>query len=192
MITGIIMASGFSNRMGKDKLLIEINGKKIIEWVIIALKDSNLDEIILVYRTEEIKKIGESYGIKTVFNPNAHLGQSQSVIHGVSKSKGDCYMFFVGDQPFISTKLINDLIEEHKKNPIKIVIPYYQDKINMPILFPADFKEDLLKVTGDKGGREIIQKNPSRIKKVEIQDKSLIIDIDTIEDYDNWCKMPQH
>ena len=75
MITGIIMASGFSNRMGKDKLLIEINGKKIIEWVIIALKDSNLDEIILVYRTEEIKKIGESYGIKTVLNPNAHLGQ---------------------------------------------------------------------------------------------------------------------
>ena len=101
-------------------------------------------------------------------------------------------MFFVGDQPFISTRLINDLIEEHKKNPSNIVIPYYQDKINMPILFPSDFKEDLLKVTGDKGGREIIQKNPSKIRKVEIQDEFLIIDIDTIEDYDNWCKMPQH
>lgn len=191
MITGIIMASGFSNRMGRDKLLIEINGKKIIEWVIEALKDSNLDEIILVYRTDEIKKIAESYGIKTVFNPNAHLGQSQSVILGVSISKGDCFMFFVGDQPFISTELINNLIEEHKKNPSKIVIPYYQDKINMPILFPSDFKEDLLKVKGDKGGREIIQKNPSKIKKVEIQEQSLVIDIDTIEDYDIWCKMPQ-
>lgn len=192
MVTGIILASGFSNRMGRDKLLIEINGKRIIEWVIEALKASNLDDIILVYRTEEVKKIAESYCLRTVYNPKAHLGQSQSVILGLEHCKGDCcFMFFVGDQPFISSQLINDLIDEHKRNPSKIVIPYYQDKINMPILFPPDFREDLLKVKGDKGGREIIQKNPSKIKKVEIQDQSLVIDIDTIEDYDIWCKMPQ-
>ncbi|MBC8587905.1 nucleotidyltransferase family protein [Paratissierella segnis] len=182
MITGIVMASGFSNRMGKDKLLIEINGKKIIEWVLEAVKASNLNEIILIYRTKEIKRIADSYGIKTVYNPNAHLGQSQSVILGVENSKSDTYMFFVCDQPFISSELINNLIEEYNESPSKIVIPYYQGKINMPIIFPPDFKEDLLKVEGDKGGREIIHKNPTRIKKVEVQDEILLKDIDTIED----------
>lgn len=192
MITGIILASGFSNRMGQDKLLIEIDGKKIIERVIEALLASDLDDIILIYRTEEIKNIAKSYGIKTIYNPDAHLGQSQSVKLGVEHCEGDCcYMFFVGDQPFINAELINNLIKEHKKNPYKIVAPYYQGKINMPILFPEDLKEDLLKVQGDKGGREIIQKNPDRIKKFEIKDKSLIIDIDTIEDFDIWCKISQ-
>lgn len=182
MITGIIMASGFSKRMGRDKLLIEINGKKIIERVIETLMDSNLDEIILIYRTEEVRKIAESYGIKTVYNPNAHLGQSQSVVLGVENSRYDTYMFFVCDQPFLSFELINDLIEEYNKSPSNIVIPCYQDKINMPIIFPMDFKEDLLNVEGDKGGREIIHKNPTRVKKVEVQDEILVKDIDTIED----------
>lgn len=193
MVTGIIMAAGFSNRMGRDKLLIEINGKKIIEWVIEALKESNLDDIILVYRSEEIKDIADSYGIKTVYNPRAYLGQSQSVILGIENCEGNCcFMFFVGDQPFISSQLINELIDEHNKNPSTIVIPYFHDKISMPILFPPDYRKELLKVKGDKGGREIIQRNPSKIKKVEIQDESLIIDIDTIEDYDIWCKDKNH
>ena len=59
MITGIIMASGFSKRMKTDKLTIEIEGMKIIERVIEATISSKLDKIILVYRTEEIRLIGE-------------------------------------------------------------------------------------------------------------------------------------
>ena len=75
MITGIILASGFSNRMGHNKLLIEVDGIKVIERVINACKKSLVDEIILIYRLEELKVLGEMHGIKTIFNPNAHLGQ---------------------------------------------------------------------------------------------------------------------
>src|SRR5699024_5558307 len=188
MTSGIIMASGFSRRMGKDKLLLEIEGKKIVEYVIEAAKKSDLNEIILVYRTREIRDIGEKYNIKTVYNPKAHLGQSQSVILGVeNSSSNNSYMFLVGDQPFTDYKLINKLIRKHIENEGKIVIPFSNGNINMPIIFPKLFKEDLLNVKGDKGGREIIQDNPDSIVSVNIENQKLLKDIDTIEEYSDWC-----
>ena len=184
MVTGIIMASGFSNRMGKNKLLMEIQGEKVIDRVIKACKNSLLDEIILVYRLDEIKEIGLSHGIKTVYNPDAKKGQSASVIHGVKNSKeGNGFMFLVADQPFLDSRVINSLIDEYKKDNRMIVIPYYCNKFGMPIIFPPVYKDDLLGVKGDKGGREIIQGN-EMVKRIYYEDAILGIDIDTIQDYD--------
>lgn len=183
MITGIIMASGFSNRMGKNKLLMEIVGEKVLERVIKSCKNSLLDEIILVYRLDEIKEIGLKYGIKTVYNPDAQKGQSASVIHGVKNSKeGNAFMFLVADQPFLSPEVINTLIEEYKKDRRMIVIPYYCNKFGMPIIFPPIYKDDLLGVKGDKGGREIINGN-EMVKRIYYEDALLGMDIDTIDDY---------
>ncbi len=56
MITGIILASGFSNRMKRDKLLMEIEGIPMVERVIQSSIKSKLDEVILVYRVNEVKK----------------------------------------------------------------------------------------------------------------------------------------
>ena len=125
MITGIIQASGFSRRMKRDKLLMKIEGIPMVERVIQSGKESLLDEIILIYRTEEVKKIGERYKIKTFYNPNAYLGQSEGVKLGVEKSQNsEAYMFLMGDQPFITSSLINKLIEEYKKTGAEIVVPY--------------------------------------------------------------------
>ena len=183
MITGIIMASGFSSRMEKNKLLLEVDGIKIIERVITSCKNSLLDEIILVYRLAEIKDIGESYGIKTVFNPLAHLGQSSAVILGVKSSKpSNGYMFLVGDQPFLKTQVINRLIQEYSKDDRMIIVPYYNEHIGMPIIFPNRHKDDLLIVKGDKGGREIIENNEHFVKRIYFKDELSGMDIDTMED----------
>lgn len=183
MISGIILGSGFSKRMKTNKLIIEVDGTSIIERVINAAKESLLDEIILVYRTEEIKKIGEKHNIKTLYNANAHLGQSESVKLGIKES-GDCegYMFLVGDQPFLNKDVIDRLIKTYRENPKMIVVPFFNNAFGMPIIFPSYFKEDLLKIQGDKGGREIIQGNPHLLKKVHFRDEILGFDVDTIED----------
>lgn len=183
MITGIILASGFSNRMGQNKLLIEVDGIKVIERVINSCKNSLLDEIILIYRDEELKELGKNQGIKTVYNPNAHLGQSAAVILGVESSKDlNAFMFIVGDQPYLDTNVINRTIEEYRKDTNRIVVPYYNQKFGMPIIFPNCYKADLLKVKGDKGGREIIDSNMNLVNKVYIDNELLGIDIDTIDD----------
>jgi len=185
MITGIIMASGFSKRMGENKLLVEVEGTKLIERVIESCKKSILDEIILIYRLDEVKDIGNKHGIKTIFNPNANLGQSAAVILGVENSKdSDAYMFIVGDQPYLDPLVINRLIEEYRKDKKMIVVPYYNFEFGMPIVFPKYYKDQLLKVKGDKGGNEIIRNTKELVKKIHFKNELLGVDIDTLEDLD--------
>ncbi|HSH36327.1 nucleotidyltransferase family protein [Schnuerera sp.] len=184
MITGIIMAAGFSKRMGEDKLLMEIDGVNMVERVIGSCKNSILDEIILIYRKEEVGKIGEKHQIKTAYNPNAHLGQSESMKLGIKATKtSDAYMFLTGDQPFVTSELIDRLIDEYKKSEYSIVVPYYNGRNGTPTIFSSIYKEELLEVEGDKGGRDIIKKNISSVKKVIITDEKLGFDVDTPKDF---------
>jgi molybdenum cofactor cytidylyltransferase len=185
MITGIILASGFSRRMKEDKLLMEINGMKMVERVIRSCKKSSLDRIILIYRKEKVKNIGSRYGVKTLYNPNAHLGQSEGLKLGVKETKNSqAYMFLVGDQPFITSRLIDELINEYKKGLASIIVPYYNGKNGTPTIFSSIYKDELLSIEGDKGGRDIIRNNPSSIKKVIIDDGRLGLDMDTPEDFE--------
>ena len=94
MITGIILASGFSRRMKKDKLLLEVGGMPLVERVIKACWESNLDEIILVYRREEVANIGKKYNVKTIYNANAHLGQSEGLNWESKRQKSFCLYVF--------------------------------------------------------------------------------------------------
>jgi len=177
MITGIILASGFSRRMKRDKLLIKVDRESIIERVIKACINSKLDDVILVYRSKEVKEIGEKY------NKDAYLGQSQALKLGMNEAiEANDYMFLVGDQPFLTSEIINILIEEYYNSNLPILVPYYNGIRGMPMIISSIFKEELLKITGDKGGRDIVEKNIFRVKKVYIKEEKIGMDIDTPED----------
>jgi len=186
MITGIILASGFSRRMQAEKLLLAVDGTPMVERVIQAARASLLDEVVLVYQNENIKKAGEKYGIKTVFNERADAGQSASIKSGIAaaSSGADGFMFLVGDQPFINAATINLLIAAFKQAPHDIIIPVYNGKRGNPVIFPATLKDALHTLKGDQGGRVLIEKMPERVKLVTIEDERLGIDVDTEEDYE--------
>lgn len=186
MITGIIMASGFSRRMGKNKLLMDFKGKKLIEYIIEAASQSDLDQVILVYRDEKIKELASGSRVKTIYNNRAHLGQSQSVVLGVENSLDSSYMFFAGDQPFIDKDLINELVELHKESPDHILRPFYKDRFYMPTIFPNSFRSELLKLEGDKGARDLIKANPQLTRKLQLENPDKLVDLDTQEDFDYW------
>ncbi|MBW2554165.1 MAG: NTP transferase domain-containing protein, partial [Deltaproteobacteria bacterium] len=76
MITGIILASGFSRRMEDEKLLLKVDDVPMVERVIKAAHASLIDEIILIYRRDAINALANQYGIKAVLNPHAEKGQS--------------------------------------------------------------------------------------------------------------------
>lgn len=184
MITGIILASGFSRRMKRDKLTMEIKDIPMVERVIMACKASKLDEIILVYRTEEVREIGIRNGIKTVYNPKAYLGQSEGMKLGIKAAKdNNALMFLVGDQPFINHKLIDKLMETHLENEYSIIVPYYNGKQGMPTIFPFIYKRELMNIDGDKGGRDIINREEGNVKRVYLKDEKLGMDIDNMEEF---------
>jgi molybdenum cofactor cytidylyltransferase len=186
MISGIILASGFSKRMEKEKLLLPVGGVALVERVIRAAQASRLDEVILIYQKKEIEKIGRKYGIKTVYNGRAGEGQSAAIKLGIHTAhpETDAFMFMVGDQPFLNPSTINILIDTNRSDPHSIIVPVYNGLRGNPVLFPSELKDLLLALDGDRGGRVLIDSMPERVKLVSIDEEMLGTDIDTDGDYE--------
>lgn len=189
-MNGIILASGFSRRMGRNKLVMNIGDELIIEKVIKTIKKSNMSKIILVGREEEIINIGINEGIKTIKNDLAINGQSESIKLGLKEADlNHNYMFFCGDQPFIDEEIVNKLIKVSSQNSENIIIPKFKDKTGSPIIFPISLKKELESLKGDMGGREVIKNNKDKIKYVGINNSLFLQDIDTIKEYEEFIKL---
>lgn len=186
MVTGVIMASGFSSRMKADKLLLKINEITLIERVIAASSQSKLKDIVLVYRRDEVRDIADKYGIKAIKNNNADRGQSESIKLGLSNLSSDSkgIMFIVSDQPFLDSDTIDKIINEFEKNSESIIIPKYNNKKGNPTIFPTYLKDDFYMLEGDVGGKALIDKNPKLVKYVDIENYIAGIDMDTKEEYE--------
>lgn len=190
-ISGIILASGLSKRMGENKLLLPVGGIAVIERVIKAASGSMLAEVVLVCTDEEIASIGRRYGATIVNNPAPQLGQSQSVVHGTSNSQPDLegLMFLVGDQPFITSSIIDSLIESFSKGKYSAAVPRYNGHRGNPVIFSSELREKLLGLSGDAGGRSILDGLDGGIAVVEFDSAVMGLDMDTHEEYEAVLKL---
>ncbi|MZQ75330.1 MAG: NTP transferase domain-containing protein [Peptoclostridium sp.] len=186
MISGIVMASGFSRRMGADKLLFEFGERTVVERVIAAAVISELDEVIVVCRDSAVLTIAESLGASAVVNENAQLGQSESIRLGVisANSEANGLMFIAADMPLLESRVIDMLIHEFSMNIESIVVPLYDGVRGNPAIFPASLKEELMSLSGDEGGRAIIEKFSERVIFVETGNSLSGMDIDTKGDFE--------
>lgn len=179
-LDGVILGAGFSKRMGFNKLLLKIeNGKDMIDILIEKMDLLPLKEVIFIGREMAVK--GEGKKIRYIENGNAHLGQSESVKLGALNSRDEGIMFFPGDQPYIALDSLKNLIWEFQKTN-RITFPYVEKKRFSPVIFPRRYREELMKLEGDTGGREIIQKNRNFLNAVEFKDSLEFRDIDNPED----------
>jgi len=187
MISAILLAAGESKRMGEPKLLMPFGQNTIVEQAIDNLLGSAVDEVIVVvgYRAEEVIKTIGAKPVKVVINPDYEQGVSTSIIAGLKlvDSRARVVMLALGDQPLINSQTINRLIEEFYNRDKGIAIPTYRGRRGHPIIFAIKYKEKLLELKGDIGGRQIVRDHPDDILEVAVNSKSIISDIDTIGDY---------
>ncbi len=189
MKTGaVIMASGFSRRMGENKLLLEYEGKTFIENTVGKILECGFDKVILVTSHKEVEQILENYvknrnDFLIVINKNPAFGLSESIKTGLKELREcDVCMFFTGDQPGLTLDTIKRILAEAEKD--KIIIPKYSGKNGMPTAFGSDFFDELMKLKGDSGGKQIMDSHRKNIEYVEINDPLEGFDIETSEDYE--------
>ena len=193
-ISAVIMASGFSKRMGENKLLLKYMGMSFIENTIKKVLESGFYEINLVTSHNEIENIYrnllETNGFKKeknhnfiiTKNHNSDKGINESIKLGVKNLKPcDAYMFFTADQPKLSTETIKYIMSKAEID--KIIIPKYNNENGSPTIFGGNFKDNLLYLEGDTGGKQIVQENKGKVKYLDIKNVEEGIDIDTQEEY---------
>ncbi len=200
----IILAAGSSSRMGggRHKLLLPLGTRPVLAHVLDATLASQARPIIVVlgHQADQVRTQIADYtatqSIMIVENPGYLEGMSTSLRTGLQtlaslgykkklreSTQVDSALVILGDQPLITPKIIDALIEARKHTGKRIIAPIYDGKRGNPILFAADLFPELLEVTGDEGGRSIIERHRTDVATVELDCAALTYDVDTWDAY---------
>jgi molybdenum cofactor cytidylyltransferase len=189
MISAVVLAAGSAQRMGEQKLLLPLRGKPVLQWVLESVLASDVAEVVCVVRNLELlpPRISmRNEKMLWVINNEADRGQSTSVITGLwaADPNSEGVLFVVGDQPMIRAELINALIGRFEKTSALIVAPRYNGQTRNPVLFRREIFAELLEISGDRGGRALIERHAEETEFVEWQDEVSFMDLDVREDYE--------
>lgn len=183
MIAVVIMASGYSRRMGQDKLKTNLLGKPMLQWVIEAAKGATTEHLAVIYRDPDILTICETCGVSAVYNADAQEGQSASIRLAVRRfPEAQAYLFLAGDQPLITPKTLLQILERYRQEQPDIISAAWQGKRTLPALFSHCLAADLLKLKGDQGGRALIESGRFQVLYQELCGEQERWDIDTLEE----------
>ena len=159
-----------------------------MEHTVDTANDANANPVIVVLGANAalLEKEIEEKKVHIVENKEWKEGMASSVRSGLSTllrvaPSSDAVIIMVCDQPFVSSSLINELINTQKNTGKPIVTSQYEKAIGPPALFYKTVFHDLLALKGDAGARKIIEQRNSDIAFVLFRQGT--IDIDTEADY---------
>jgi len=190
----IILAAGSSSRLGQPKQLLEYNGVTLLRNII--AQASGIVHAAIVVVTGANREAIESelqYGAVTVYhNSNWAQGMGSSIAVGlhhllkIQPNIKSC-IFTVCDQPFITSQVFQDLIEQHIITGKGIVASAYAETLGTPMLFSHTHFNVLLNLSGQDGAKKLLQLYQDDVASVSFEKGAT--DIDTLSDYDNLINL---
>jgi molybdenum cofactor cytidylyltransferase len=191
MITAILLAAGQSKRLKDENKLTKLfKGKPLINHILYSLIKSKVNKIIIVLGFEHLKiktKLLKNKKINFVVNKNYKKGMSSSIKTGLKKlpknSKG--FLIVLGDMPNITKTTINKICLSIIRSDKEIILPKFKNKTGNPIGFKYSMIKNIYKIKGDRGAKNIIKKNNKKIKFLNINSKSILINLNTKRNFSN-------
>lgn len=191
-VTAVILASGFARRMGQQKLLLPLaDGVPMVRHVVETALRTSASRVLLVApaTTSEIAAACAELPVQVVGNAHPEEGMSASVRAAArvlcTDSACSGAVFLLGDMPDVQGADIDAVMDAYVRTGSPIIQACYRGTYGHPVLFGRSLFAELLEVTGDHGGRDVIARHRDARHAVHM-DADLPPDIDTPEDYEAW------
>ncbi|MFY4813650.1 nucleotidyltransferase family protein [Haloarcula sp. AONF1] len=186
-VGGVILAAGQSSRYKSgNKLLATVGGTAVVRHVAETACESSLSDVVAIlgYEGVAVAEALEGLSLSVQHNDEYATGQSASVRHGVDyaqESDWEAALFLLGDMPFVRAETIERLLEAYRTGTATVVVPEHDGRRGNPVLFDNCHFDALASVSGDRGGRDIIE-TTERTAFIEVEDPGVHWDIDTDAD----------
>jgi len=188
----IILAAGPSSRMQQPKQLLAYGNQSLLMHTIAEAQKSLMPVVVVLGAySEEIMADISDLEIDVVVNKNWKSGMASSIKAGIEKAKAiyenmQNSILAVCDQPYISSLLFQELVDEKKRTAKNIVACSYANTFGTPCLFDKKYFDELLQLKGDHGAKHLLQKCSQDVASIHFEKGQ--VDVDTKSDYEELLK----
>lgn len=176
-VGAVLLAAGSARRMGDDKLLADLGGK--------ALALHAFDAILAAGFVKPIVALAPGHALAPLLEGRARIVEVADHAQGMGHSLAaairavpagwNAAIICLADMPLIRPATLAALAR--KGGPGAIVRPGFEGRAGNPVLWGCDYFGHLAKLTGDQGGRSLLEQYPGEL--FECGDSGVLIDVDT-------------
>jgi CTP:molybdopterin cytidylyltransferase MocA/5'-deoxynucleotidase YfbR-like HD superfamily hydrolase len=186
-IAALILAAGYSSRMGDFKPLLPLGQSRVIERAVSSFLRAGIQDVRVVvgYRAEALIPILDHLGVKTIPNVHYDSGMYSSLVAGVRSLDPEVEAFFLlpGDHPLVKPQTVQDLIDTYQGSQAGIIYPCFLQWRGHPPLIATLYIDEILSGEPLGGLRVILTRHEDAALNVEVADQGVLLDVDTPEDY---------
>ncbi len=181
-LTAVILAAGYSSRIGGFKPLMELGGRSLLAHCTALFRRSGIRKIAAVtgYRHAEVEAEAAQLGIAAIHNPDYDRGMFSSVCAALPHVAGaDGFFILPVDIPLVRPATITALTAACTGEAV--VYPTFEGRRGHPPLIPAQLVPAILAHDGHGGLKALLQQQEHQ--EMTVWDRGILQDADTPEDF---------
>lgn len=190
MVDVILLISGSSKRMGKEKALLPFTKTRNFVCQLLMtyfkLQDSRVFIVVNKNNEDVIKHACAKFNQQIVFvvNPNPEKGRLSSIVIGLELLKRDRGVFIQNiDNPFTSVDLLRAMLKNYQ--PDSFLVPQFNGKNGHPLLLGANLVQELKSKLGTTTDLKSFLNNQKKRSHIT-QEKEILANINCPEEFQKW------
>jgi molybdenum cofactor cytidylyltransferase len=183
--SAVILAAGYSSRMGDLKPLADLRGRTLLARAVDTFAAIGVEDVVVVtgHRGDEVGAAAEELGARPVPNPRFDDGMYTSVQAGAA-AVGDGRRFFLlpVDCPLVRPETAGRLARAGDAAGAEVVVPVFDGRPGHPPLLGPAMRAEILGAEPAGGLRELIAGRPEPPLEVPVDDRGVAHDADVPAD----------
>jgi molybdenum cofactor cytidylyltransferase len=181
----VILAAGYSSRLGRFKPLVNLGGMSLLARVVELFSHAGVGQILVIcgHRGQEVAKEARALGAEPVINPGFEEGMFSSVKAGLARlDKSRAAWVVPVDIPLVRPGTLNIMHETWSKSQPPLIHPTFEGAIGHPPLLDRGIWQSVLQYTGEQGLKGALEPWRKNSLQVASGDRNTLLDLDTLED----------
>ena len=194
MIGGVVLAAGYSSRMGELKPLMPVGGVPALQRSIEALAGAGAEVAVVTgHRREALSPLIRSCGALELPNPDYDKGMFTSVLTGLRHFAGkgaEGVLLLPCDCAAVPREAVRQVVACAGDRG-EFALPTYEGKNGHPLWIPARYFSEILRFTGPGGLKGARLLHEDTLIHLPMPWAGTVLDMDTPEDYAALCAYVQ-